>query len=334
MTRVAAIDCGTNSIRLLIADQGPDGLSEVDRRLELVRLGQDVDRTGVFHPDALRRTFTAIDDYAERIKAAGVERVRFVATSASRDVQNRDVFVAGVRDRLGVEPEVIAGAEEARLSYRGALQVLAGSSQSDPSSGPVPSEPAQPDPAKSGLGQSGSVQPDRGTILVTDIGGGSTELILGTGDGQITAATSLNIGSVRLRERFLRSDPITPAEQDAAATHIDQELAASGLDLSGVTTWIGVAGTITSMAAVGLELSEYDRARVHGAQLSPEQITSITDRFVSSTVAELTQIPTLAPMRAEVIAGGALICQRIAAQVRTPLQVSETDILDAVALEA
>ena len=185
MNRVAAIDCGTNSIRLLIAEAGPDGgLLELDRRTEIVRLGQGVDATGEFHPDALTRTFAATDAYAALIRDAGVpsSRIRFVATSASRDARNREVFFAGISDRLGVTPEVISGDTEAQLSFVGALS---------------------------------RVRPPAEPVLVIDIGGGSTELIVGTAAGVVASAISLDIGSVRLTERFLSAHPPAPEAVDA-----------------------------------------------------------------------------------------------------------------------
>lgn len=303
MSRVAVIDCGTNSIRLLIADPSPAGLAEIDRRVEVVRLGQGVDAIGAFHPDAVARTFAAIDGYAAEIERHGVDKVRFVATSASRDVANRDEFEAGVRERLGVGVDVLTGDEEARLSFTGALAVLQG--QSSVASGEV---------------------------LVTDIGGGSTELVLGERDGSVVAATSLDVGAVRLRERFLHSDPVTPAERDEATVFVDDLLDACGVDLH-AATWIGVAGTMTSMAAIHHGLREYDRSRVHGSLLTPSDVGALTERLISAPVTDLEKIPTLAPMRAQVIGGGALICERIARRVGAGLIVSETDILDAVALE-
>lgn len=303
MSRVAVIDCGTNSIRLLIADPSPAGLAEIDRRVEVVRLGQGVDATGAFHPDAVARTFAAIDGYAAEIERHGVEKVRFVATSASRDVANRDEFEAGVRARLGVGVDVLTGDEEARLSFAGALAVLQGRSS-------VAS----------------------GEVLVTDIGGGSTELVLGERDGSVVAATSLDVGAVRLRERFLHSDPVTPDERDEATAFVDDLLDTCGVDLH-AATWIGVAGTMTSMAAIHHGLREYDRSRVHGSLLTPSDVEALTERLISSPVTDLEKIPTLAPMRAQVIGGGALICERIARRVGAGLIVSETDILDAVALE-
>ena len=189
MTRVAAIDCGTNSIRLLVAEKGVDGsMVEIDRRLQLVRLGQGVDATGEVHPDALARTFAAIDDHAAVIREFGCEKVRFVATSAARDARNRDAFFEGVRSRLGVDAEIIPGTEEAELSFQGAI---------------------------------GGVGASQGPVLVIDIGGGSTELITGSTSGAISHAISLNVGSVRLKERFLHSDPATEEEIDEAAAFID-----------------------------------------------------------------------------------------------------------------
>jgi excisionase family DNA binding protein len=193
MTRVAAVDCGTNSIRLLIAERGPDGrLVELERRTDIVRLGQGVDATGEFHPDALARTFAATDGYAGLIKDAGVpvDKIDFVATSAARDAGNREAFFTGIEERLGVRPEVISGDREAELSFTGALSGM------PPGVGPGP-------------------------VLVMDIGGGSTELILGDRDGTILAARSLDVGSVRLTERFLGAGPPPPADLDRAAEYVD-----------------------------------------------------------------------------------------------------------------
>lgn len=312
MTRVAAVDCGTNSIRMLIAESGPDGRPvEVGRRLELVRLGQGVDATKQFHPEALARTFAAIDSFAADLEAASVDRVRFVATSAARDAGNRDEFFAGVRGRLGVEAEIISGDEEARLSYAGAVAGV----------GEVP-EP----------------------LLVMDIGGGSTELVVGQG-GDIVSAISLDIGSVRLRERVLPSDPTTDAERRAATEIIDAALDGSGTDFDLVRTWVGVAGTATSMAAVQLGLTEYDREKVHRAEITNAQVDALADRFLAAPVASLLSLPTLPQRRAEVIGAGSLIASRIAARLRgyvpgagpdtageraVDMIVSESDILDGI----
>lgn len=304
MTRVAVVDCGTNSIRLLIAEGGSDaGLVEVDRQLEIVRLGQGIDATGEFHPDALSRTFTAVERYAELIASAGVQtdHVRFVATSAARDAGNREEFFAGVRARLGVDAEVISGEVEAELSFSGALSRLR--------PGPEP-------------------------VLVMDIGGGSTELITGTAPGQITAAVSLDIGSVRLTERFLPSSPPTTVELDRATDYVDELLAGCGIDLAAIGTWVGVAGTVTTMAALHLGLSTYDRDLVHGCAIPRPEVAALFARLRALSVSEIRAIEGMHPQRADVITAGTLIAARVAAVVSAPeLVVSESDILDGMALE-
>jgi exopolyphosphatase/guanosine-5'-triphosphate,3'-diphosphate pyrophosphatase len=304
MTRVAAVDCGTNSIRLLIAEAGPDGgLVELDRRTEIVRLGQGVDATGEFHPDALDRTFAATDAYASLIRDAGVpsSRIRFVATSASRDARNRDLFFAGIRDRLGVTPEVITGDTEAQLSFAGALS---------------------------------GVQPPAEPVLVMDIGGGSTELIVGSADAAVQSAVSLDIGSVRLTERFLGTHPPSPEAVAAAAAYVDGLLDGAGVDFPAIGTWIGVAGTATTLAGVHLQLEHYDRERVHGAVLPVPDLHALFDRLASSTVAQIRALPSMHPGRADVVTAGTLIAVRIADRLKVSgLLVSESDILDGTALE-
>lgn len=296
--RVAAVDCGTNSLRMLVLEQTADGsVRELARRLRLVRLGEGVDATGVFTPAALTRTFTALEEYARELAELRVDRVRFVATSAARDAVNTDEFLAGVEARLGIPGEVITGAEEARLSFAGAVSGV-----------PSPPEP----------------------VIVTDIGGGSTELVLGVGR-DVQAAVSVDIGSVRLRERFLAGDPPLAAELGAAAAYVDDRLEAAGISLVTARGWIGVAGTVTSMAALHLGLPSYDRDRVQGFRLGRAAIAAVTHRLCTTPVAGLVS-PLLPPLRAEVIAGGALICARIAARVGAcELIVSETDILDGCA---
>lgn len=299
---VAAIDCGTNSIRLLLAEPGPDGgLRELDRRMEIVRLGQGVDATGAFHPDALARTFAATDAYAEAVRAAGVgvERIRFVATSAARDAQNRDEFFAGVHARLGVTPDIISGDEEARLSFAGAVS---------------------------------GVDAGAGPALVIDIGGGSTELILGSA-GTVEQAVSLDVGSVRLTERFLKTNPTPPEGRAAAEEYVDGLLDGCGVDLARAQTWIGVAGTMTTLAGVYLGLESYDRSRVHGAVLSVTGLTVLLDQLASLSVEQIKAIPSMHPGRADVITGGALVANRIAQRVTVSnLVISESDILDGIAL--
>ena len=304
MTAVAAVDCGTNSLRLLIADRGPDGsFVERERRTEIVRLGQGVDATGEFHPDALDRTFAVVEAYADRIRAAEVpvDRIHFVATSAARDARNRDAFFTGVLDRLAVMPDVISGDREARLSFTGALSGVR-----------VTDEP----------------------VLVMDIGGGSTELIVGSAVGTMTSAVSLDIGSVRMTERFLKAGPPEPEAVAAATAYIDDLLDRSGVDFAAIRTWIGVAGTATTLAGVHLGLPQYDRARVHGLLLTSDDVAGWARRLQSMTVEEIRALPSMHPGRADVVTGGALIASRIGARTSAPgMVVSETDILDGIALE-
>ena len=304
MTRVAAIDCGTNSIRLLIAEpDGSGGLNDLKRRLEIVRLGQGVDATGEFHPDALRRTFAAVDDYAELIKKAEVpvEKVHFVATSAARDAKNRDRFLLGIKERLGVQADVISGETEARLSFMGALS---------------------------------RVTPDGEPVLVMDIGGGSTELITGSAAGELHSAISLDIGSVRVTERFLRQNPVADDDLERATTYVDELLAGSGVDFDSIGTWIGVAGTATTLAGVYLELERYDRERVHGARMPVPAIAELLNRLAGLTVEEIRALPSMHPGRADVITGGALVETRVAKRLHVgELIVSESDILDGIALQ-
>lgn len=300
--RVAVVDCGTNTIRLLVADPGTgNSLVEVERRLELVRLGQGVDATRRFHPDALARTFAAVETYAARIRDLGVDRVRFLATSAARDVTNRDELFSGVRDRLGVDVDVITGDEEARLSFLGAL-----------SGGPVTAGP----------------------VLVMDVGGGSTELILGDLDGSVRVARSLDMGSVRIRERFLAGDPPTVAEVDAARAFVDGLLDASDVPIREAATWIGVAGTTTSLSALAQGLTAYDRVKVHNSVVEVAEIDRLAEQLLTMPVEQVMQTyPMLQRLRAEVICAGALIVARVAARLGGAMTVRETDILDGATLE-
>jgi exopolyphosphatase/guanosine-5'-triphosphate,3'-diphosphate pyrophosphatase len=302
--RVAAVDCGTNSIRLLLAERDGDaGLVDLDRRVEIVRLGQGVDATGQFHPDALARTFAVTEQYADLIRDAGVtpDAVRFIATSAARDAGNRDTFFDGIRQRLGVEVEVIDGATEAALSFSGALS---------------------------------RVVPTGEPVLVMDIGGGSTELVVGSAIGEIEQAVSLDIGSVRLTERFLRAGPPEPAALEEATRFIDTQLDQSGLELGRVRCWVGVAGTVTTIAAVQLGLETYDRARVHGSLIARADLQALLDRLSAMQVSEIRALPSMHPQRADVITAGTLIAARVARLVSAPeLVVSESDILDGIALE-
>ena len=302
--RVAAIDCGTNSFRLLVAEPGADGgLVELTRELRIVRLGQGVDATGELHPEALARTFTAAEDYADQLRAYGVppERRRLVATSAARDARNTAAFVAGMEARLGVRPEVITGAEEARLSFVGAL--------------------------------SGVRVADAGPVLVMDIGGGSTELVRGEALGAIAQAVSLDIGSVRLTERFGLVGPWAAESRAAATAYVDGLLAPVGDLLEGVVTWIGVAGTVTTVSALVQGLAAYDRARVHGSTVGTAELARLLDRLAGLTAAQIRGLGAMEPGRADVITAGTLIADRIARRVTRSMLVSESDILDGVALD-
>lgn len=297
---VAAIDCGTNSIRLLIASADSDGrLVEQARELEMVRLGQGVDATGSFRPDALERTFSACRTFAQAIADHHCDRVRLVATSAARDVSNRDAFFAGVRQALGVDAEVIDGMEEASLSFAGAISGIQ-----------VIDEP----------------------VLVIDCGGGSTELVLGRGSS-IDSRVSLNIGSVRLRERFLHDDPPTVEQIDDARKYVREALDSCPVDVAAARTVIGVAGTVTSLSAIGQNLTDYDRAKVHRSVLTVGQISDLAGKLLSSTVDEVEQMGPLKRRRAEVLCGGAVIIDEVCRRATAgKLVVSETDILDGMAL--
>ena len=301
MTTVAAVDCGTNTIKLLIATHRGDALDVAVREARMVRLGQGLDASGVIADEALDRAFAAIDEYAALIRDHGVDRVRFVATSATRDAGNAEVFTAGVRERLGVEPEVVSGAEEAALAFDGAVRHLRH----------APDLPA----------------------LVVDIGGGSTELIRGASlDAPPSATHSMDIGSVRLHERHLRSDPPTMEEVAACVRDIDDHLDQSPVSPTRAATVVGVAGTITTVAAGVLDLAAYDREAIDQAELAVDDVHALVDRLVAMTVNERLALPWMHPGRADVIAAGALILSRVLR--RTPVQtlvVSESDILDGIA---
>ncbi|CAL2065876.1 Ppx/GppA family phosphatase [Streptomyces sp. TR1341] len=309
MTRVAAIDCGTNSIRLLVADADPatGELVDLDRRMTIVRLGQGVDRTGRLAPEALERTFAACREYAGIIKEHGAERLRFVATSASRDAENREDFVRGVLDILGVEPEVITGDQEAEFSFTGATRELTGRT-----------DLARP-------------------YLVVDIGGGSTEFVVG--DDQVRAARSVDIGCVRMTERHLVhggevSDP--PTEEQIAAIRADIEaaldLAEQTVPLREARTLVGLAGSVTTVSAIAQDLPDYDSARIHHSRVSRARVREITEHLLHSTHAERATIPSMHPGRVDVIGAGSLVL--LAIMERTGAEevvVSEHDILDGIA---
>ena len=309
--RTAAIDCGTNSIRLLIADvDGGAGLTDVVRLMRVVRLGEGVDATGRLAEAALDRTFGAVDEYAALIHEHDAEKVRFVATSATRDASNREVFVSGVRDRLGIEPEVVSGSEEAELSFSGAASVLASDSDAP--------------------------------VLVVDLGGGSTEFVVGTGS-QVTAARSMDMGCVRFTERFLLSDPPTHQEIADAEVEINRMIgeADTDVDLSSVQGIIGVAGSITTVTAHALKLPEYQSERIHGTELTLDEIDGAATSLLHLSRAERKALPYMHPGRVDVIGAGALIWRTIVRRVAEATEgrvrsavASEHDILDGIALSA
>ena len=297
--RVAAIDCGTNSIRLLIADIDGNNFREVVRDMEIVRLGQGVDETGQFHPDAIARTLAAVDKFAAEIAKRGVEKIRFCATSATRDATNRHLFVDGVRERLGIELEVISGDEEAALSFAGAIKDL------DSSNGP---------------------------FLVVDIGGGSTEFVFGT--STVEAARSVNIGCVRMTERHFASDPATPEQIEAARSDIQAAIAqaAAVVPITKAQTLVAVAGTATTVAAAALDLPEYDRYAIHLSRISAQQTHDAATMFATSSREQRLALGYMHPGRVDVIAAGSLVLSEIIkATGASEFVASESDILDGMA---
>jgi exopolyphosphatase/guanosine-5'-triphosphate,3'-diphosphate pyrophosphatase len=300
MTRVAGIDCGTNSIRLLIADVDDGVLVDVVREMRVVRLGQGVDRTGRLAPEALERTRVALVEYATLIGTHGAAAVRMVATSATRDAENRDEFVAMVRRELGIDPEVITGKEEAALSFTGAASVL------DFAAGPV---------------------------LVADIGGGSTELVRG-GDGPLRAF-SMNVGCVRMTERHLHDDPPTAEQVAATVSDVRASIGEAGrtVPLDPDATFVGVAGTVTTIAAIALGLPAYDPVAIHGSRITAAQVADVTARLLRMTRAERAALPVLHPGRVDVIGGGALVLRTLTEELGVGgVIASEHDILDGIAL--
>jgi len=309
VTRVAAVDCGTNSIRLLVADVDPatGELVDLDRRMTIVRLGQGVDRTGRLAPEALERTFAACREYAAVIKEHGAERLRFVATSASRDAENRDEFVRGVLDILGVEPEVVTGDQEAEFSFAGATRELTGSDHLD--------------------------RP----YLVVDIGGGSTEFVVG--EEHVRAARSVDVGCVRMTERHLvRDGAVTdpPSDEQIAAMRADIEraldLAEETVPLREARTLVGLAGSVTTVSAIAQDLPEYDSERIHHSRVSYERVREISEWLLRSTHAERAAVASMHAGRVDVIAAGALVLLSIMERIGAPeVVVSEHDILDGIA---
>ena len=303
MTRVGAIDCGTNSLRLLVADRDADAQRDVHREMRVVRLGEGVDRTGELSAAALDRTRTALVDYAALGRDLGVQAWRMVATSASRDARNREQFTAMVREVLGVDPEVVTGGEEAALSFNGATRGL------DPALGP---------------------------FLVVDIGGGSTEFVLGDGgpQGGVSAAVSVDVGCVRLTERHLHGDPPTAAEVAAARADVLRALerVQAAVPVARARTVVGLAGSVTTVAALALGLPAYDPERIHLSRLPAGDALRVAEQLLAMTRAERSVLPAMHPGRVDVIGAGALVlCTALRALDLPEVLVSEADILDGIA---
>ena len=299
MSRVAAIDCGTNSIRLLIADITDGNFREIIREMEIVRLGQGVDATGQFDPEAVERTLSATRKYADLIRSKGVEKIRFCATSATRDAGNREIFIDGVKEILGIEPEVIPGSEEAALSFIGATKEL---------------------------------KHAEAPYLVVDIGGGSTEFVLGS--DEVKYAKSVNIGCVRMAERHLKVSPPKPLDVQNAIADIDKAIfeASHIVPLTEAKTLIAVAGTATTVAAAALNLDQYDRYAIHLSRIPTEKVLEVAQRFSLMKRDELVALPYMHPGRVDVIAAGAIVLSRVmVATGAKEFVASESDILDGMA---
>jgi len=299
VSRVAAIDCGTNSIRLLIADITDDNFKEVLRTMEIVRLGQGVDQNKAFHPDAIDRTLSAVRLFKDQIAGKGVEKIRFCATSATRDATNRNLFIDGVREILGIEVEVIPGEEEAELSFIGATKELR---QSD------------------------------APFLVVDIGGGSTEFVFG--NEKVDFAKSVNIGCVRMSERHLNTQPPSMAQIAQAIVDIDIAItqAAAVVPITTAKTLVAVAGTATTVAAAALELTDYDRHMIHLSRISASNVHKVAASFQSMNKDQIASLGFMHPGRVDIITAGSLVLSRImAATGASEFVASESDILDGMA---
>ena len=297
--RVAAIDCGTNSLRLLIADIDRNNFREITREMLVVRLGQGVDQNKAFAPEAIERTLAGVRQYSDLIRGKGVERIRFCATSATRDATNRDLFIEGVREILGVAPEVIPGTQEAELSFTGATKEL------------------------------GIVQ---APFLVVDIGGGSTEFVLGTQG--VTAAASVNVGCVRMSERHLTSQPPTAVQLIRATQDIDSAIMSAGevVAFREAQTLIAVAGTATTVAAAALGLDHYDRYAIHLSRISAERVHEVSAMFAGMTRDQIAALGYMHPGRVDVITSGALVLSRVMTLTGAEgFVASESDILDGIA---
>ena len=299
MSQVAVIDCGTNSIRLLIAEISGSNFKEIIRTMEIVRLGQGVDENKAFHPDAINRTLLAVKSFKEIIDKNKVDKIRFCATSATRDATNRNLFIDGVRDILNVQVEVIPGEEEAALSFTGATYQL------DQGAGP---------------------------FLVVDIGGGSTEFVYG--DKKVISAKSVNIGCVRMSERYLTSQPPTMDQIASAIVDIDNAItqAAVSVPINSAKSLIAVAGTATTVAAAALDSSKYDRDLIHLSKISADKVHKVAQMFQSMSKSEISALPYMHEGRVDVITAGSLVLSRVmAATGAAEFVASESDILDGMA---
>jgi exopolyphosphatase/guanosine-5'-triphosphate,3'-diphosphate pyrophosphatase len=311
VTRVAAIDCGTNSLRLLVADVPADGAhSDVLRAMEIVRLGEGVDATGRLSPAAIERTRLVLAEYAQACRELGATAVRMVATSATRDAANRADFEDMVVATLGQRPDVVTGREEAELSFLGATASL--------------------DAAAAAHGS----PPPRPPFLVVDIGGGSTEFVLGDADG-VRAAHSVDVGCVRLTERHLRGDP--PAADQVERTEADLRAALDDVrtevPVAEAATLVGLAGSVTTVAALAMGLPEYDAAVIHGSRISVADVRRVTADLLAATRDRRAAEPVMHPGRVDVIGAGALVLRVVMDEFGfDEVVVSEHDILDGIAL--
>lgn len=292
--RVGAVDIGTNSMKLLIADRTPQGLSEIAREVRVTRLGHGLDTTGVLAEAAIERTVDVLEEYGHLMNEAGVDERRAVATSASRDAANAYVFLDGAEAALGIRPEVVDGEEEARLAFTGA-----------------------------------TLATDFPRTLVIDLGGGSTEFVAGAYRPEY--AISVDIGSVRLTDRMPDRRPAPVADVAHARDEVQQLFAS--LQLPEVDGVVGVAGTFTTLSAVHQQLSQYDREAVHLSALTMQDLDALVQRLSALTIAEIAAIPSMDPARAPVVLAGAIVAEealRISGHDR--VTVSESDILDGIAL--
>lgn len=310
MTRVAAVDCGTNSIRLLISEVQADGkIRDIVRTMEIVRLGQGVEATGEFAPEALERTRVALEGYVKQMKFEKVQHVRMVATSATRDAKNQDEFFEMTAQLLGqiesgAKAEVITGEEEALLSFKGAVADL---------------------------------RSERGPYCVIDLGGGSTEFVVGTIDGDILGAHSAQMGCVRLTERIMRTDPPTDSEVEIAEDYVEERMqeVEKIVPISSAKTFVGCAGTFTTLSALAQGLESYDPDAIHGSELRFDALRVLTRQLMGKPSAIRALNPVIHPGRADVIGGGSVAVEGIIKMIErnsdaSSFFISEKDILDGI----